>query len=500
MNTKTIGMAAALASLALAPPAWADPPAATPAATAADPAKAMPPEDPRVRRGVLANGLRYAVMRAGKPKDGASIRLGIATGSYEESDAERGVAHFVEHMAFRSTRRFPDDSVDGAFAGKGARFGRDLNGRTEFSSTRFQLDLADADETDWSLALQWLRDVADGVVFEAASVDKERGVILAEEEASHSAESTAARAVASFESPNLRSTLRDPIGAEEVLRATTPAVLRGFYERWYRPDNAVVVIVGDLPLDALEAKVKAAFGAWRRNGALPAGAARAPPDPRRGLDVTSLARPVDIDRISACRLGPPDPDNAADPARARRGFLGSIWREALNQRLAGLRADPSNGLIGARIETIDDPDVERVCLLVFPVAGGWARALGASQRELRRFGAAGPTELEVETATDNVRARLRGAITSGPNRDAPELADTLLDAVLRGDVMVEPRQDLRAFDLAVEDLALADVRAAFERDWSGAGPLISIVSPTPPTREAVRGAWEGADGKNTLAA
>ncbi len=448
------------------------------------------PEDPAIRRGVLANGLRYLVMHADKPKGGLAIRLAIEAGSFEEAEGERGVAHFVEHMAFRSTRDFPNDSVDGAFAGHGIKFGRDLNAETGLFSTQFQLDLPDASDAALGLELKWLRDVADGVVFEPTALDKERGVVLAEMEASNSPEAAAETAVRCFQAPALRSVFRDPIGDEGVLKTATPDLLRSFYQRWYRPDNAIVAMVGDLPLDVLEAKVKGAFATWRADGEATAHAPRIPPPADRGLDTVSFSRPVALDDLRVCYLGPAAPKRSADVAAVRTEALGQIWREALNARLGRLRTDAANDLIGAQVEVEDNGgDLRATCLNVLPSAGQWAPALNAAELALRRFRDVGPTDLEVDAATDAVRSHLRGDITEAPNRTAGELADTLVEAVLHGHEVVEPRQALKAFDLAVEDLSVADVRAAFARDWRGAGPLISAVAASPPTADALRAAW-----------
>ncbi|MGI9168991.1 MAG: M16 family metallopeptidase, partial [Caulobacteraceae bacterium] len=342
---------------------------------------------------------------------------------------------------------------------------------------------------------------ADGVVFDAAALDKERGVVLAEKEASNSRATVAANAVTRFQAPKARSTLRDPIGDEAVLRAATPRTLSAFYARWYRPDNAVVTMVGALPLEVLGAKVKAAFGSWRRYGPPPVRAPRIPPDPGRGLDAFSVDQPAMVDAMGACRLVPPDPRSPDDLARVRRMALGEIWRAILNQRLAPLRLDAANRLIGASVEAEDNGgDLRSVCLNVIPASGGWRPPLRAAQRELQRFRDSGPTEREVDAAMDSVRSHLRGAISEAPNRTAAELADALAEAQLRGGVVAEPRQALRAYDLAVENLTVADVRAAFARDWRGAGPLISIVSSAPPPSEALRAAWTAVDGASALSA
>jgi zinc protease len=121
--------------------------------------------DPAVRYGRLPNGLRYAVQQSAVSKGALSLRLGFDVGSYDEADDERGAAHFVQHMAFNGTRSFPDNQLALTFAPLGVAFGRDRNASTGFNQTVYRIDLPAATAHEGDLALKWLRDVADGMVF-----------------------------------------------------------------------------------------------------------------------------------------------------------------------------------------------------------------------------------------------------------------------------------------------------------------------------------------------
>src|SRR6185436_20722781 len=153
--------------------AWAQP----------TPAAAPPPIPPEIHQGKLANGLRYAIVSSPTPKGAVSVRLGMDVGSYDETDDERGLAHFVEHMAFNGTKNFAEDALTGTFARMGVGFGRDHNAYTGQATTTFHLDLPSAESTQLEAAFLWLRDVADGMAFEPAAVGREKGVLLAEREA-----------------------------------------------------------------------------------------------------------------------------------------------------------------------------------------------------------------------------------------------------------------------------------------------------------------------------
>lgn len=463
-------------------------------------AKTLVPSDPALVTGALSNGLRYAIMRPSSPQATTSLRLGIDVGSFEETDSERGLAHFVEHLAFRSTRNFPDNTVEAAFSKDGVAFGRDHNGATDLFSTAFMMDLARADAAGLGRAFTWLRDVADGIVFDPTAIERERGVVLAEKEARDSLGQTTSDALLRFRAPGMRIADRAPIGIDAVLRAATPATLEAFYRRWYRPEHAVVAVVSDLPIEVVRAQIEAAFGDWRSIGRAPQRTAYDQPDPKRELDVFTRADASGLTSADICRL------TAASVSRqdygdARRNALNLLWRSIFDQRLAQLRKTPAAQMLGGQVDLwTDDRTLQAACISIKPTNDAWAPALASAQAELLRFQAAGPTELEVETAIERVRARFRGAISDAAARSTSDLADRIVTAMLEGQRLVEPRQDLRAFDLAVEDISPADVHAAFKQRWTGAGPLVSVVAPKPPSASELRDAWLAQQRQAGLAA
>ncbi len=471
------------------------PTCAAPAAPASVDMHAPLPEDPAVRRGVLANGLHYAVMRGAKPAGGLSLRLLVSVGSYEEADSERGVAHFIEHMAFRSTRAFPDNAIQAAFAARGVSIGRDLNASTSLAATVFELDLPKPTAADSEMALTWMRNIGDGVVFDASDVDKERGVVLAEAETEKSAESQADEALRRFLAPGLRSSSRLPIGTEATVKASTPQTLRNFYERWYRPETATVILVGDRPLDELETMVRRTFETWRAASPAPTPAPRGVVDPARGADMVGIDQAALLNTVDICRTGPVRPRGLDDLANTRRDALAAIWGEILNERLSDLRAVPANAMLGVKMETEDNGlDLRATYLRISAARGEWDKALQAAQKEFRRFHDAGPTDIEMETAIDRVRGQMRGGVSEAPNRTDGDLAQAILGRTLARAQLLTPVQALRAFDVAVEDLTTQDVQKAFAEDWKGAGPLVAVTMPRAPGPETIAAAWAAAEG------
>ncbi|HEX8624803.1 MAG TPA: insulinase family protein [Allosphingosinicella sp.] len=458
-------VAAAAALLALPAPARAiDPLPAN--------AKAVP--DPAVRTGTLANGLRYAIMRNGSPARAVSIRLAVRAGSYDEEEAEGGFAHFVEHMAFRSTRQAPEGSLDTRFAGMGVAFGRDENATTGLESTLYQMDVPVADPAAVGKVLEWLRGAADGILFAPAAVELEKGVIIAEIRARTSPASLVGREAARFQASGLRSIARDVGGTEESVRAATPAALQAFYDRWYRPENAVLVIAGDADPDVLLKAAEAAFGSWTGRGA-PGIRAKPAAIVQRGLDAFTRSGPSLPLAGSACRVAPLDGPRDSSLDRLRRDALSQIWVTILTDRFTQATARTGSALLAsAPMINRSLPDARMTCLIAVPNLGKWREGLAQAQAELRRFGESGPTLREVEAAAEQLRSRLRAAVYQSGTRATRDLAQGIVEAELSGTPYLNPGEAMRVYDLLVAGLTPADVKQAFESDWSGTGPLVVL--------------------------
>lgn len=430
--------------------------------------------DPAVRYGRLPNGLRYAVQSSDKPKGALSLRLAFDVGSYEEDEDERGAAHFIQHMAFNGTRSFHDNQLELTFAALGVPFGRDRNASTAFDRTVYQIDLPTTRAHEADMALKWLRDAADGMVFAGPAVERERATIQAERAARAGGFGQLRDRIEAFEDTGLRSAARLPIGTQDSIAGLTPQKLQAFYDRWYQPQNAVVVAVGDLPLDALEQQVKAAFADWAPRG--PAGV-RAPRQaaPPRGPDVQMQTDPHVAPVARICRLAPPEPDGD-EAARLRTLLLRGLWQAALQRRIDIYRSRTDAGFTAASISDELRPDGLKTCVAVTPEAGHEVAAIAAVAGVIQRFAAEGPSDEETDAALDQIRAGVRGGIAA-PARASPDRAGDLLDRALDRMPQLAPRAGLKALDTLMDDVGPDVLKAAFARDWSGWGPLVTGTSP-----------------------
>ena len=218
------------------------------------------PTDPGTKIGKLPNGLTYYIRHNEYPKGQANFYIAQKVGSVLEEDDQRGLAHFLEHMCFNGTKNFPDNQVIRYLESIGVKFGEQLNAYTSIDETVYNINnVPTAREATIDSVLLILHDWSHDLTLDPKEIDKERGVIHEE----WRMRSSATLRIYERQLPKLMSESRPgyrlPIGTMEVVDNFKPEALRAYYEKWYRPDNQAIIVVGDLDVARTEAKIKEYF-------------------------------------------------------------------------------------------------------------------------------------------------------------------------------------------------------------------------------------------------
>ncbi len=224
---------------------------------------AMPPlpVDSAVRIGKLDNGLTYYIRHNNWPENRANFYIAQKVGSLEEDDNQRGLAHFLEHMCFNGTDHFKGNDLIEYCRSIGVEFGADLNAYTSIEETVYNIDNVPTDrQSSLDSCLLILRDWADGLTLAPEEIDKERGVIHEEWRMRTSAQSRMLERNLPKLYPGSKYGMRYPIGTMEVVDNFKPQELRDYYEKWYHPTNQGIIVVGNVDVDHIEAKIKELFG------------------------------------------------------------------------------------------------------------------------------------------------------------------------------------------------------------------------------------------------
>ena len=297
------------------------------------------PLDPAVRQGKLDNGLTYFVRANGRPEKRASLRLVVNAGSVLEDEDQKGIAHFVEHMAFNGTKRFEKQELVNYLERIGMRFGPDVNAYTSFDETVYMLEVPTDDPRVLATAFQILEDWAQAVSFDPEEVDKERGVVVEEWRLGRGASGR----IRDKQFPVLfhgsRYADRLPIGKKETLEKVSRETLVGYYREWYRPDLMAVVAVGDFDPKAIESAIRQHFGGIRAGADRPRQEFPIPDHAQTLVSIVTDAEATSNDVRVQYKRPRLDVRTVAD---FRRRLIDRVYDSMLNARLNDLirKADP----------------------------------------------------------------------------------------------------------------------------------------------------------------
>lgn len=496
---KALLLAACAGSMVLVQPAVAKPAtskAGTKAKEAAKPIwafeKSDVPLDPAWRFGRLPNGMRYIIRPNTTPKGEVLVRMEVAAGSLDESDAERGYAHYVEHMAFQGSTHVPSGEMIRLLERLGLAFGADTNAQTSFDHTTYQLDLPRNDASLIDTALMLMRETASELTFPAAETTRERGVVLAEKRDRNSWSYRALEDRLKFTAPGARFAQRLPIGTTEALNAATPDTLRAFWSRHYVPARTTVIVIGDIDPAAVESAIKAHFTSWK--------SAHNPPEEKGGpIDLANKGHtsiyldPASPERIDITAQGP-WPEEPDTQAQRDEDTLRSIGYGIIQRRLQRLAAQANPPYRGAGFGTSGLQKAGRATtLMVETDVGGWHKGLIAAVSTLHRALDRGFTKAEVAEQVANLKTNAEHAAAAQDTRGSGLLLGNAF-ALLRDDTVPSTpvATDARIQALIPRITPEAVLAALKTEAVPFDDPLIRFEGPKAPVggAAALRAAWD----------
>ena len=481
-------LGAGLAALAIATVAPNAPALARSAAAQGTPVAAVTPwgvpvtdvvADPAVRQGLLANGMRYAIRRNTTPKGTASVRLHFGFGSIAEAEDERGLAHFIEHMAFNGTTNVPEGEMVRILERQGLAFGPDTNAQTGFDSTTYLLDLPVTDKARIDTAMFLMREVASEVKFDPAAVQRERGVIEGERRARDSFQLRYLTDLLNFQAPDTPYGERLPIGTSAVITTASAAKMADLYRRYYRPEHATLVIVGDVDPASIEAQVKAKFADWRGKGVAGAALPRGRVDLKRAPAFGSFVDKA-MTNTANLTLYRPFADPADTIAERKRKLVQSIAVALFNRRLERLASAPGSVLLGGAMSVAE---VEGAALTtgvsLASKDGEWQSALAAVEQEVRRVTLHGFTASELKEVITNFMTAFETTAAQSDTRRNQALAAAIVATIADRDFVTTPAWRLAHYKAFAPSVTLARVNAEYRSLWSGSAPVVFVSAKAP---------------------
>ncbi len=450
------------------------------------------PPDPDVIYGRLGNGMRYALQINSRPEGEASLRFRVAAGSRHESEDTLGLAHYLEHMAFNGSENVPEGEMVKSLERLGLSFGADTNASTTFSRTEYTLNLPDTGNETMDYALFLMRETADKLLIAEDAVDRERGVVKAEEARGNTPGRKASRAYRGFFYPDMLSTQRPVIGLPETLDTISAAQLRAFYDQYYRPERTMLVITGDFDAAALEQKIKDVFSDWYNATSPPV-----EPDngiaPHRDMD----ARVYDDDELTTQLVM----QNArpstymGDTKDARRtSFIQGYANAIVNQRIRKKLLASGAQVRGASVSYSIGKTGDQISASASAKGDDWKAMIDILDGEIRAALTYGFQQAEYDELLANSRRSLTDSVNYAAKRRSGSLASGIMGSFASHRVRITPQQSLSFFEANAASATIDDLNAAFKNMWDNFTPVFWLQGPDVDTisKEDILAAYDNA--------
>lgn len=430
--------------------------------------------DPSLTFGRFDNGFRYILKKNSEPRDRVAMSLNIQAGSLNENEDQRGIAHFLEHMLFNGTTHFQPGELVEYFQSIGMSFGGDTNAHTSYDETVYDIILPRGTVQEIEKGLLVLSDYARGALLLQTEIDRERGVILAEK---RSRDSAGYRAHVKETAFSMRGTMlpeRMPIGVLETLNKADHSLMKSFYDAWYRPENMILVMVGDFDLQEIKPLLEKQFAGLT-------GAGEQPPCPEfgrlqheeseffyhheaeMGVTETSIASLWDVE---------PEDDSFALQVRELTAYVAN---KIVQYRLDELARKSDTPFTSAKVYS--GTFLNRIAYAEIGARSDgdrWQESLVLIENNLRQALDFGFTEIELQRVKKELQAELDSAVLTAKSRNSKELVASIIRSVNSNRVVLSPEQDRELFAPVLASMTLADIEKEFRDIWSHSNRLVKV--------------------------
>ena len=413
-------------------------------------------QDPEVISGTLDNGLKYYIKQNAKPEKRLELRLYINAGSIVEDDDQRGLAHFVEHMAFNGTKNFPRTEMVDYLTSIGMGYHNGLNGGTSYDYTVYEFKLPTDDENKVRKGISILSDIAWQVSFEPSEIERERGVIQEEWRLGQSAQQRIQDQIDKVRFAGSRYAERNPIGTIENIKTFKPESLIRYYQDWYRPDLETVFIVGDCDPQKMESLVKEYFGVIpKRENPRPRLSYPVPDNIEpRAVTVLDKEQPYTMLRSTwKVKTAP-----VTDLISLYNEMKQDLFFTMVNSRLQELSQQPDPSFSYAYmynanwLQGFNATD----CIMIAN-EGRSEDAFRTLITELARIRQYGYQSAELERAKQIMIRQAEKWVADKPTMDSEDVLWELLDAVMSGDTIISAEFYEQMLKGLINEIALSEV-------------------------------------------
>lgn len=446
-----------------------------------------------MKRRVLPNGMTVFLYPRRDATGSLEARLVVRAGSLQETEEERGLAHYVEHMAFNGTRDFPDQSAFKALEADGIMLGADVNAVTSLGGTTYRLSVPQATRTGLDTALHIMREWAFNITFRPEAFEREREIIVEEWRLREGVGARINGPLQTLRYEGSASRDRDPIGLIDVIRTAPVERAKAFYERWYSPQNMTLLLVGAFDEATADELIERYFASEPARGLeTPADWGRFEPVANEDRLTTLVLDPEVSDRFVQIQLQRTLESTSDTVNEAWRETIERLTLDILGRRFALMKENGGQGSLQAPESSwILSPSETQVLLLARPgtdepLEAALERASGA----LKTLAAFGPSKEELDAAVRARRDAVRSRRLAAVRISNASVADDFADAVVYRLPMLDETQQDEMVSAFLAEVTADHVRASASALLASRVKLGAVAGASEKTSKAsLRAAW-----------
>ena len=446
-----------------------------------------------MKRRVLPNGMTVFLYPRRDATGSLEVRLVVRAGSLQETEEERGLAHYVEHMAFNGTRDFPDQSAFKALEADGIMLGADVNAVTSLGGTTYRLSVPQATRTGLDTALHIMREWAFNITFRPEAFEREREIIVEEWRLREGVGARINGPLQTLRYEGSASRDRDPIGLIDVIRTAPVERAKAFYERWYSPQNMTLLLVGAFDEATADELIERYFASEPARGLeTPAAWGRFEPVANEDRLTTLVLDPEVSDRFVQIQLQRTLESTSDTVNEAWRETIERLTLDILGRRFALMKENGGQGSLQAPESSwILSPSETQVLLLARPgtdepLEAALERASGA----LKTLAAFGPSKEELDAAVRARRDAVRSRRLAAVRISNASVADDFADAVVYRLPMLDETQQDEMVSAFLAEVTADHVRASASALLASRVKLGAVAGASEKTSKAsLRAAW-----------
>lgn len=431
--------------------------------------------NPVVTTGELDNGLTYFVQENTKPENRIELRLVVKAGSMQENNDQVGLAHFVEHMAFNGTEKFPKDKLVKYLESIGMAFGPEINAYTSFDETVYMLSIPADDPEILDNALLILREWAHAITFEDEEIEKERGVIVEEWRGGRGVDGRYRDQILPILLKNSRYATRLPIGDMDIIKNCDPQKLRDFYNDWYRPELMSVIVVGSINTNEIVNKINNQFSFTNKTPARDKKDNSVPVKARTLVDIFSDPEMTYTGITYFIKRDGTSVTTQESYSNLIKDLLAILM---FNKRMEEIYTKPDSPFLyagGGFSEFVKPLDLTSFSVQVNE--GESLAGFEALLDEIEKVKQNGFTQAELNRAIEMINMIMTNQFNERENIENSSVVNELVDYIVGGSTPMGIEAELEILNIVLEDINLENVNKRAVSNYSGEDRFVSVVMP-----------------------